>query len=383
MKKTFAGFLAFVLMFSMSISAYAAGPTSASKISAEDQRFVESMKNVIADWESPRTIASIKPVLDFAGNEYTVVECSPVGYIIFNNEAALILESSESSPSPYLGLSGPLYYAGPTHYYSYNPVDNTYSHSVLNKEVSLNEIEARVEVCRSAQIELLKQTDSELKAYLESGISASNNVSRSSSTDNTYVGDNKDFFVDMDTAEEMSYWATGNGACGYVASSIVLLYYHNFHDDNIIDTETYPLTENTNGDYFSGEDFTAYLYQTIGVNTLGYSNSLNANKVATVMRTYLSNDRDITVNTWYANMPSVSTVISHLGQDRPVVYVDRWNDPSRSGGATTDHDIVVYGYNSSNNKLIAHFGWEGYTHIEATSGALALFISSACCITTY
>ena len=74
MKKTFAGFLAFVLMFSMSISAYAAGPTSASKISAEDQRFVESMKNVIADWESPRTIASIKPVLDFAGNEYTVVE---------------------------------------------------------------------------------------------------------------------------------------------------------------------------------------------------------------------------------------------------------------------------------------------------------------------
>ena len=214
MKKTFAGFLAFVLMFSMSISAYAAGPTSASKISAEDQRFVESMKNVIADWESPRTIASIKPVLDFAGNEYTVVECSPVGYIIFNNEAALILESSESSPSPYLGLSGPLYYAGPTHYYSYNPVDNTYSHSVLNKELSLNEIEARVEVCRSAQIELLKQTDSELKAYLESGISASNNVSRSSSTDNTYVGDNKDIFVDMDTAEEMSYWATGNGACG-------------------------------------------------------------------------------------------------------------------------------------------------------------------------
>lgn len=376
MKRAFALLVAVLLTLGCSNSAFAAN-NDAVVVRAEDQRLALSMKSIVDTWESNRTISSIKHVNDFAGNSYTVVECSPTGYIIFNDEAALVLESAENSPSPYLGKTENLYYAGPTHYYYYDSTQNTYTHSVLETRLSEEEVISRTEVCQAAQIALIEDTDIALKNYIETGTQSRTATPLASST-YTYVGDNRDFFEEMDTQEEMSYWAIGNGACGYVASSIVLLYYHNFYNDDIIDTDTYPLDANG---YYTGEDFTADLYQDIGVDTLGYGNSLNASKVATVMRTYLKNERDITVNTWYLNMPSKSDVVAQLKEDRPVVYVDRWNDPSSSGG-TVDHDIVIYGYNSS-NKLIAHFGWAGYTHVEASSNALALFISSACSITTY
>ena len=378
MKKVTTLVVSLVLVFNCSIPALAANNDAAS-ISAENQRLALSMKSIVDAWESERTISSIKSVSDFAGNKYTVVECSPTGYIIFNNEAALVLESAENSPSPYLGLTGNLYYAGPTHYYSYNSANNTYTHSILKTPLSEEEAVTRKSVCRDAQIALAANADTELKAYIEMGYQR---LSATPFADNTYkyVGDHRDFFKYMDTKAEMSYWSTGGGACGYVASSIVLLYYQNFHDTDIIDTDVYELTDITSG-YYTGEDFTADLYQNIGVDTLGYDNSLNASQVATVMRTYLKNERDITVYTWAINMPTKAEVVAQLKQNRPVVYVDRWNDPS-SDGETTDHDIVIYGY-GSNNKLIAHFGWENYTHVEATSDALALFISSACSVTTY
>lgn len=86
---------------------------------------------------------------------------------------------------------------------------------------------------------------------------------------------------------------------------------------------------------------TKYLYNTIG-SSLGYGTSLNATQVANVMKTYL-NGKDISVTTWSANMPSKATVVTQLKAGRPVVYVDRWNDPSSTNGSTTtDHDIVHY-----------------------------------------
>ena len=55
---------------------------------------------------------------DFAGNEYTLVECAPSGYIIYHNESGTFVEGSVVAQSPYLGISGEKYYGGPNEYYS-------------------------------------------------------------------------------------------------------------------------------------------------------------------------------------------------------------------------------------------------------------------------
>ena len=84
---------------------------------------------------------------------------------------------------------------------------------------------------------------------------------------------------------------------------------------------------------------------------------------------------------WTASGAVIDGILTQLKvRNIPVVYVDRFNNPSGSG--TTDHDIVVYGYDSNNN-LIAHFGWDGKTHIKCSSPAAAAFIASACAITYY
>lgn len=97
---------------------------------------------------------------------------------------------------------------------------------------------------------------------------------------------------------------------------------------------------------------------------------------------YLKDERGITAACWSTVTPKVDSIIYQLkNRNIPVIYVDRFNDP-RTSGETTDHDIVVYGYDN-NNELITHFGWVGYTHVKCSSPALAAFVSSACAITYY
>lgn len=310
--------------------------TDAVDANARADRLAVVLERVVDSWNSDREIATIKEISDFAGNTYTLVECLPTGYVIYNNEAALVLERAENSPSPYLDKSGDLYYAGPTQYYYYNDAEGTYVHSVLGSTMNSSEVEYRSIVCQQAQVELNKETDTARQQYIETGSQPLSANTLSSST-YKYVGDHKDFFENLKTKEEIGYWSTGNGVCGYVASGLVLLYYNKYVNDNIIDSKYLA----SSGEAFNGGDLTKYLYNTIG-SSLGYGTSLNATQVANVMKTYL-NGKDISVTTWSANMPSKATVVTQLKAGRPVVYVDRWNDPSSTNGSTTtDHDIVHY-----------------------------------------
>lgn len=381
-KRILAVLLAAMMLMSMLMTSASAATAESLNVSVDAvsaktraDRLAVVLEEVVDSWSSDREISTIKEISDFAGNTYTLVECLPTGYVIYNNEAALVLERAENSPSPYLDKSGDLYYAGPTQYYYYNVAEGTYIHSVLGSTMSSSEVEYRSIVCQQAQVELNKETDTARQQYIETG---SQPLSANTLSSNTYkyVGDHKDFFESLKTKEEIGYWSTGNGVCGYVASGLVLLYYNKYENNNIIDSKYLA----SSGEAFNGGDLTKYLYNTIG-SSLGYGTSLNATQVANVMKTYL-NGRGISVTTWSANMPSKAAVVTQLKAGRPVVYVDRWNDPSTNGSSTTDHDIVIYGYDDDNN-LIAHFGWAGYSHVEASSPALALFISSACSISAF
>ncbi len=222
--------------------------------------------------------------------------------------------------------------------------------------------------------------DTSVKSYIKSGLINSTTIQSSVSDGYTYIGDHKEFFVNLSTRKAMGYYSDKetNGCCGYVAAGIVLLYYDYFYDDDFIDNETYL---NASGNAFEGEEFAKYLYEDIGKGELNYDNSLNATQAAKVMKEYLSIDCNITMTYWSVNMPTKSAVVSQLKKDRPVIYCDRWDNP-KSEGDTVDHAVVVYGYDDDNN-LVAHFGWANYTHVECSSPALALFISSASTITSY
>lgn len=377
MRKKFVSFaLASVFMLSLSVSAHA--ETAAPSVSQEEARLAIVFQGVADIWDSDVSVAKTKTLHDFAGNEYTLAEYSPSGYAVYHNSSAVVLEKAENSPSPYSGLSENLYYAGPTHYYIYDEEQGTYTHTITGDTLGAEDVSVKAEVCSEAQAELNSRADTQLKTYVETGTMLVQNSLTRSSDSYTYVGDHRDFFEDLTTHEMMGYYDSGDGGnCGYVAAGLVLLYYDYFHDDDFIDNDTYL---SSTGDAFVGEDFAKYLYTDIG-KALGYGNSLNATQTAKVMKKYLEDDRGISMSYWAANMPSKANVVSQLKLDRPVIYCDRWNNPKPSGG-TVDHVVVVYGYDNSNH-LIAHFGWTDYTHVECTSGAFAMFVSSASSITSY
>ena len=377
MRKKFVSLaLASVFMLSLSVSAHAeAAPPSASP---QEARLATVFQGVADVWDSNISVAEIKTLHDFAGNEYTLAEYSPSGYAIYHNSSAVVLEKSENSPSPYSGLNEGLYYAGPTHYYVYDEEQGTYTHTITGDTLGMEGASTKAEVCSKAQAELNSMADTQLRTYVETGaMPVSNNLTRASDP-YTYVGNHEDFFKNLTTHEMMGYYDSGEGGnCGYVAAGLVLLYYDYFHNDDFIDDDTYL---SSTGNAFAGENFAKYLYTDIG-NALGYDNTLNATQTAKVMQKYLKDDRNISMSYWSVNMPSKSDVVAQLKLNRPVIYCDRWDDP-RPDGDTVDHVIVVYGYNDS-NQLIAHFGWSNYAHVECTSGALAMFISSASSISNY
>ena len=377
-KKLTALFLSVVMC--LSVSAVAHAENISIGVDASETRLVSVLQSVADSWESDRTLVSTKTLLDFAGNTYTLAEYSPTGYMIFNDEAALMMEKAENSPSPYAGLTSNLYYAGPTHYYVYNMVSDQYTHIISETVMTSDEVSERTEICSNAQIEMNQIADVELKSYIENGTVSTMSIQPLSSDGYTYIGGNEDFFKNLTTHELMGYYETdsGDGCCAYVAAGIVLLYYDYFHNDDFIDDETYL---NDDGDAFVGETFAKHLYIDIGKGKLSYDNAINATEAAKVMQKYLSVDRSITMTYWSASMPSKANVVAQLKLNRPVIYCDRWNNPKPAGG-TVDHAIVVYGYDSSNN-LVAHFGWTNYTHVECSSPALALFVSSASAIASY
>ncbi len=291
--------IVYLLIISLLISFAGVSTFASTTIDKIKLRTNTFFNEYIDSWASERTISSIKKITDFSGNPYLVIECSPTGYLIYNEDAGVIMEESESSPSPYLDISHGLY-GGPN-----NEVLNYINKGIQNKEVSI--IPAAVT--------------------------------------NSYISYGKTFFGNLNTSTKMGYYSVSDGLCGYVAAAMVLLYYD------------------------------------IGKQTLGYSTTLNGSKVANVMKTYLDDKRNIDVTCWSAitvNIPSIRYQLTN--RDIPVVYVNRFDDPRGSG--TTDHCIVVYGYDNSDG-LIAHFGWVGYEHVKCTSPALALFVSSACAITYY
>lgn len=378
-----------LLLLSASTSAFAEiNVGSSSKLNSD----YINVSRTIAQLDDDIEISDIVVLHDFDGNQYSLVECFPKGYMIYSTDTKIIMEYSVDSVSPYHGYEGDLRYCGPTQYYYYNDEAKCFEHTVLGHELMNEEVIAAKQISKQAQsafhnMKLHNASSSTISS--ETINSATMAESKLATIDapaavnaaTTYIGNNRSFFTNLNTSTKMGYYSPAgtDGICGYVAAGIVLLYY-----DYCLNKDYIPSGFlNSTGNAFNGTSFTRHLYEDIGKSILGYSSGTNASQVANVMKTYLSVDRNISVTTWSTFGVRVEDIIYQLkNRQIPVVYVNRFVDPQNSNGDTTDHDIVVYGYDSSNN-LHAHFGWTGYTDVVCSSPATAVFLSSACAITYY
>ncbi|MDR0220572.1 MAG: hypothetical protein LBI54_04095 [Lachnospiraceae bacterium] len=105
------------------------------------------------------TISKIKRITDFAGNQYTLVECSPTGYMIFHIESGIFTEYSATAPSPYLGEEGNFYYLGLKGYYVENKKDNAFVHTKLDEVLLESDIQELKTISNSINDKLCNLPD--------------------------------------------------------------------------------------------------------------------------------------------------------------------------------------------------------------------------------
>ena len=113
-KKVFAVFTAITILSTVTI------PLSAfAKENNQDDRLTEIYYDKMLELKGDNslTISDIKIVKDFADNEYTVVEFSPVGFLIYSPENGVFPECSESMISPYKDFENDIYYGGVAEFY--------------------------------------------------------------------------------------------------------------------------------------------------------------------------------------------------------------------------------------------------------------------------
>lgn len=90
-------------------------------------------------------INSIKTLDDLNGNSYNLVEFSPSGYAIYNQDFSMMLEMSSKANSPYFNKEGDLIYLGAFNYYTiknsvtYGYGNQSLVHCLEDYEVKLDE----------------------------------------------------------------------------------------------------------------------------------------------------------------------------------------------------------------------------------------------------
>ena len=317
---------------------------------------------------------STKPLLDFAGNHYTLIECQPSGYMIYHNASGEFVETSTTSPSPYLTYSSNLYYGGPTQYYVFT--NGNYEHTVLNETYSEDTMSSLVDSCIQAHDYYIDNADTDILAYIETGDFsevklATQDITTSSEDYPSYIT-NAYCLSNCETQSEMSYFP--KGACGYIAAALLILWYRETIDSTYLSSNnstgiSYLTIKNGahvfNGDpsdYSDGRTFSYNLWRWHSAN--GQADHQNgdynsgAGDMATTLESYiegkgLNYTYDIDIG------PLTSSIISKLdSRDRPYLLWGTGVQPVDESRSKVNHAVVVYGH--WNGYLLCHFGWTNY-----------------------
>lgn len=315
-------------------------------------------------------ISAYKSLKDFNGNPYLLIECDPIGYLIYHPESARFAEYAADSPSPFLGIEGDLLYGGPTQYY-YKKADGSYQNTLEQERVlASDEIQALAPQSENIQKEMVKQSDSAALEYTQKKFAPKVMASRSTTT--FYITS----YGKLSNLDKCGYMS--GGVCGYIAAAMMLYYYDVTGHRDVMDDKYY---YNFNGKKLSAA-LTQYLLQ-IGKD-LGYGNNTTSVAIHYTVKEYLKR-RGTTSNTdhtsRYVPFFTSTTIALLLEKNQPVIIFGNLYSPS--DGKHINHAVLAYGYKATLNgsnmsfEFIAHFGYDDYRQVTV-SGAYGSIYSLKC-----
>lgn len=355
---------------------FSTAPSFALEIKTTPQQECERHALLIQDkvhsieTNSSLAISAYKSLQDFDGNPYLLIECDPVGYLIYHPESTRFVEYAADSPSPFLDIEGELLYGGPTQYY-YKQADGSYQNT-LDKEQILEQEEIKELAPQSKKIqkELIKQSDTAVLEYTQKKFAPK--VMASKLTTTFYIT-SYGKLSDLDKCGYMD-----GGVCGYIAAAMMIYYYDVIGHRDVMDDKYY---YNYNGKKLSSA-LTQHLLQ-IGKD-LGYGTSTTSVAIHYTVKEYLKR-RGITSNTdhtsRYVPLFTSTTIALLLEKNQPVIIFGNLYSPSH--GKHINHAVLAYGYKATLNgsdmsfEFIAHFGYDAYRQVTV-SGAYGSIYSLKC-----
>lgn len=90
--------------------------TAYEDISKNQRLYNVALNHISKNMKAGSSVSSVKQLVDFDGNRYTLFELTPIGYMIYHIDSGKFVEYAEESYSPYLGFSSNLYYGGAMQY---------------------------------------------------------------------------------------------------------------------------------------------------------------------------------------------------------------------------------------------------------------------------
>ena len=176
------------------------------------------------------SIAEIRSLKDFSGNEYVLIECNPTGYLIYHRDSATYSEYSESAPSPFVDVASDedIRYVGPTEYYV--RMNGVYQNTLWGDIVEAINIDDKVKACVELHEKLLSQKNVALLSISKE----KNYINHDQMRDQIIIAAPQSFgltlvpystFLSTTNKYTFGYIELGNGVCGYISSNLLLRYW--------------------------------------------------------------------------------------------------------------------------------------------------------------
>lgn len=363
-------FLIVSLFFNMTV--YAAEREEITDITVETVTVSEMLSMQItkmaAECGTDLTVSCVKPLSDFSGNRYFVVEFEPTGYLICHGEYGETLEYAEESPSPYLGMEGDLLYAGPTYYYSLK--DEMFSNPIFGEEVSTNDTDY-LAALSDASDELDSTISATAELYVDLGEDMSLTATDYTRLEGTTVSPNaaptptgiKHYvptdikgtkIKDLITEDQMGYMR--GGVCGYIAAGLMLYWIDEVQgSDKCVNDFTY-IRSDQNG--FINNNLTRELrsYGAIdGSDALG----ITGESINSVLNEY-QDKHGMSIDTLVLLLNSENYPLAHLKAFKKPVIV--FSQISKDGTNYDNHAVFAYGYTTDDQTLV-HYGHANYSEV--------------------
>lgn len=314
-------------------------------------------------------IAQVSTIYDFSGNEYTLIECSPSGYMIYHNESGIFVEASAVAESPYSGYMTEKIYGGPNEYYVKSTVDDEvfYTYTQSDEVIPAREMSAYSETSELLNDMLVANKNMAVLNYIENDRPIDVASPMSSTVGKLTVVNNYGFFSKMTSPGYTTI--NGSGICGYIAAGMLLTYEQVTNGGSIVDPAYYNVDSSSICSIDSS--FPRDLY-TLGT-TLGYGTSTTSVAIHYTVEKYLDNKGISASHTsLYSPIASNVAIVNKINDDRPVIWFGLINNNSHDNQKNITHAVVVYGYDYSilsGYSYVAHFGWNN-ANIVSFSGVL-------------